>query len=328
MFRVATPDDEEFFAKPMNCPGHIMIYDTGVKSYRDLPVRMAEFGTVYRYERSGVMHGLFRVRGFTQDDAHIFCRPDQIVDEVHQLLGLVKHVFDTFGFTELKYELSVWDPQKRENYVGEPADWDSAAEALRSALEQNGLPFTRFVGEAAFYGPKIDVKVVDAIGRPWQLATIQFDFNLPKRFDIHYVDADGQRKTPLMVHRALVGSLERFFGILVEHYAGAFPVWLAPVQAKVLPVSEKAFEYADAVATRLRDAGLRVEVDRRSEKLGAKIRDAELEKIPYMLVVGPRDAAAGTLALRIHKHGDQGTLPIDAFVERARKAVADRALEP
>ncbi|MCE5245661.1 threonine--tRNA ligase [bacterium] len=328
MFRIETPEEEELFAKPMNCPGHVMIYDTGVRSYRELPVRMAEFGTVYRYERTGTMHGLFRVRGFTQDDAHIFCRPDQINEEVEDLLDLVKTVFDAFGFAERRYELSVWDPAHRENYVGEPEEWDAAEKALKASLDKFGLEHKRYVGEAAFYGPKIDVKVFDAIGRPWQLSTIQFDFNLPRRFGISFVDADGQRKTPYMVHRAIVGSLERFFGILVEHFAGAFPPWLAPVQAKVLPVSEKVAEYAESLGARLKAAGIRVEVDRRPEKIGAKIRDAELEKIPYMLVVGPREAQADAVSLRLRKVGDQGTTPVAAFVERALAAIKTRSLEP
>ena len=328
MFRIETPEEEEFFAKPMNCPGHVMIYGTGIRSYRELPVRMAEFGTVYRYERTGTMHGLFRVRGFTQDDAHIFCRPDQINEEVENCLDLIQTVFDAFGFTERKYELSVWDPAHPENYAGDAAEWDNAADVLVRSLDRLGLTYERYVGEAAFYGPKIDVKVFDAIGRPWQLSTIQFDFNLPRRFDISFVDHDGQHKLPVMVHRAILGSMERFFGILIEHFAGAFPPWLAPVQVKVLPVSEKVAEYADALGTRLLAAGLRAEVDRRPEKIGAKIRDAELEKIPYMLVVGPREAQADSVSLRIHKVGDQGTVAVPAFIERASRAIATRSLEP
>jgi threonyl-tRNA synthetase len=328
MFRIETPDEEEFFAKPMNCPGHLMIYGTGVRSYRELPVRMAEFGTVYRYERTGVMHGLFRVRGFTQDDAHIFCRPDQLTEEVEDCLDLIRVVFDAFGFKDLHYELSVWDPAHPENYAGEAHEWETAEEVLKGSLEKLGMKYKRFVGEAAFYGPKIDVKVVDAIGRPWQLSTIQFDFNLPRRFNISFVDHDGQHKTPHMVHRAIVGSLERFFGILIEHFAGAFPAWLAPVQARVLPVSEKVLEYADSVGKRLAAAGLRVEVDRRSDKVGAKIRDAEMEKIPYMLIVGPREAQADAVSLRLHKGGDQGSTPVDAFLARAQAAIANRSIEP
>ncbi len=328
MYTLRTADDEEFVVKPMNCPGHVMIYRSGLKSYRDLPVRMAEFGTVYRYERSGTLHGLFRVRGFTQDDAHIFCRPDQIVDEVDDCLDLVDTVFRTFGFREARYELSVLDPAHPEKYIGAQEEWEAAENALVRALEGRGLPFRRYEGEAAFYGPKIDVKVVDAIGRPWQLSTIQFDFNLPRRFDITYVDEDGRKKVPYMVHRAIYGSIERFFGILVEHFAGAFPPWLAPEQARILPVSERALDYAESVRAEVAAAGLRVKLDRRPEKLGAKIRDAELARVPWMLVVGPRDAKAGTVSLRVRHEGDRGALPIAAFVEYARERLVGRALEP
>ncbi len=328
MFRIETPEEEEFFLKPMNCPGHILIYDSQVRSYRDLPIRMAEFGTVYRFERSGTMHGLFRVRGFTQDDAHIFCRPDQLSAEVEDLLNLTRVVFDAFGFKELRYELSVWDPAKRENYAGEPEEWETAEATLAQALKKFDLPYERFVGEAAFYGPKIDVKVVDAIGRPWQLTTIQFDFNLPRRFNLSFVADDGRRKMPHMVHRAIIGSMERFFGILIEHFGGAFPVWLAPVQAKVLPVSEKVADYARRLGERLAEAGLRVETDLRAEKINAKIRDAELLKIPYMLVVGPREAQSDSVSLRVHRLGDQGAVPVAGFLDRARAVIVTRSLEP
>lgn len=328
MFRIETPEEEELFAKPMNCPGHVMIYKTGVRSYRDLPIRMAEFGTVYRYERTGTMHGLFRVRGFTQDDAHVFCRPDQLNAEVEDLLDLIQTIFSGFGFTEARYALSLWDPAHPEQYAGEAQEWEAAAEALAQSLEKFNLPYERFVGEAAFYGPKIDAKFVDAIGRPWQLSTIQFDFNLPRRFDINFIDQDGARKHPYMVHRAILGSLERFFGILIEHYGGAFPVWLSPVQVKVLPVSEKVLDFADALGRRLAAAGIRAEVDRRPEKIGAKIRDAEMEKVPYMLVVGPREAQADSVSLRLHKIGDQGAIPVEGFIERARTAIHNRSLVP
>jgi threonyl-tRNA synthetase len=327
MFILKSGEDEEFVVKPMNCPGHVMIYASRLRSYRELPVRMAEFGTVYRNERSGTLAGLLRVRGFTQDDAHIFCRPDQIVDEIDDCLDLVETVFRTFGFTEAKYELSVWDSAKTEKYAGESSQWEAAEAGLVKALERRGLEYSRFEGEAAFYGPKIDVKVLDAIGRPWQLSTIQFDFNLPKRFDISFVDQDGQAKPPIMIHRAIFGSLERFFGILVEHYAGAFPVWLAPVQARILPVSEKVLEYGEKVLARLRDAGVRAELDRRSDKIGAKIRDAEMEKIPYMLIVGPREASSESVSLRVHRDGDQGASSVENFIERARGASESRALE-
>jgi threonyl-tRNA synthetase len=328
MYTLRTADDEEFVVKPMNCPGHVMIYRSGIKSYRDLPIRMAEFGTVYRYERSGTLHGLFRVRGFTQDDAHLFCRPDQLMDEVDDCLDLVDKVFSTFGFQEVGYELSVRDPENKEKYIGTDEEWQEAERALVEALDRRGLTHKRFEGEAVFYGPKIDVKVVDAISRPWQLSTIQFDFNLPRRFGITYVDKDGQHKPPYMVHRAIYGSLERFFGILIEHFAGDFPPWLAPVQARILPVSEKVSAFSESLLERLRQAGLRVELDRGSEKVGAKIRDAELAKVPYMLVVGPREAEADAVSLRIRHQGDQGSLPVDEFVARAQRAVHERSLEP
>lgn len=328
MFTLQTEEDEEFVLKPMNCPGHVMIYRSRTRSYRDLPVRMAEFGTVYRYERSGTLHGLFRVRGFTQDDAHHFCTPSQLLGEVHECLDLVDTVFRTFGFSEIHFELSVRDPGNQEKYIGTDHEWEEAEAALVTALEQRGLAFKRFPGEAVFYGPKIDVKVVDAIGRPWQLSTVQFDFNLPRRFDIAFVDQDGAHKPPYMVHRAILGSIERFFGILVEHFGGAFPVWLAPVQARVLPVSEKVQDYAEQVGRRLREAGLRAEVDLRAEKIGAKIRDAEMEKVPYMLVVGPREAENQAVSLRLRHAGDQGSAGLDSFIDRARQAVVSRALVP
>ncbi|MDQ7006206.1 MAG: threonine--tRNA ligase [Acidobacteriota bacterium] len=327
MYTLRTADDEEFVIKPMNCPGHTMIYATGLKSYRDLPVRMAEFGTVYRYERSGTLHGLFRVRGFTQDDAHIFCRPDQLLHEIDDCLELVETIFRTYGFEQVHYELSVRDPQNPGKYIGTNEEWEAAEAALVEALAQRGLDHKRFEGEAVFYGPKIDVKVVDAIGRPWQLSTIQFDFNLPRRFGITYVDQDGQHKPPYMVHRAIYGSLERFFGILIEHFAGAFPPWLAPVQARVLPVSEKVIDYAESVLDTLARAGLRAELDRRSDKIGAKIRDAEMQKIPYMLIVGPKEAEAASVSLRIHHKGDEGAMPLESFIQRARRVVGERSLE-
>ncbi len=327
MYTLRTADDEEFVIKPMNCPGHVMIYKSGLKSYRDLPVRMAEFGTVYRYERSGTLHGLFRVRGFTQDDAHIFCTPDQLLEEVDDCLDMAETVFNTYGFRDVHYELSVRDSKNTDKYIGSDEEWSEAESALVKALEKRGLPHKRFEGEAVFYGPKIDVKVIDAIGRPWQLSTIQFDFNLPRRFDISYVDADGQHKAPYMVHRAIYGSMERFFGILIEHFAGAFPPWLAPVQARILPVSDKVSEYGEQLLSQLEDAGIRSELDRRADKIGAKIRDAELHKIPYMLIVGPREAENGSVSLRVRHDGDQGSLPTSEFIARAGKAIEERSLK-
>jgi threonyl-tRNA synthetase len=287
-------------------------------------VRLAELGTVYRYERSGVLHGLLRVRGFTQDDAHIFCMPEQIESEIEACIDFAFAVMKTFGFSQYVVELSDWDPAHPENYAGSPEDWGRSTGALQNTLTKLGVPFKRMEGEAAFYGPKIDVKLIDAIGRPWQLTTVQFDFNLPGRFGLEYVGEDGNRHQPLMVHRALWGSVERFFGILIEHYAGAFPVWLAPVQAEVLPLSEKFSEYAKKVMGELRAGGFRVHLDDRNEKLQAKIRDAQMQKIPYMLVVGGKEAEAGTVSVRHQSKGDLGPRPLAEFVTDLRKEVDSR----
>jgi threonyl-tRNA synthetase len=314
MFTPMELEDATYQLKPMNCPGHILIYKSRLRSYRELPMRLAELGTVYRYERSGVLHGLLRVRGFTQDDAHIFCTHDQIESEVEACIDFALATLKTFGFEKFKIELSARDPAHPENYAGTVEDWDRAEGALVSTLERLKMPFTRMEGEAVFYGPKIDVKLIDAIGRPWQLTTVQFDFNLPRRFGLEYVGEDGGRHQPLMVHRALWGSVERFFGILIEHYAGAFPLWLAPVQARVIPVSAKAMDYARQVRDRLRQAGLRGELDERDERLQAKIRDAQLEKVPYMLVVGPKEAQSGSVAVRHRTRGDLGPRPLEELL--------------
>ena len=324
MFAPMEVEDAPYQLKPMNCPGHILIYRSRLRSYRELPMRLAELGTVYRYERSGVLHGLLRVRGFTQDDAHIFCTPDQIESEVEACIDFAKATLSTFGFEKFKIELSARDPAHPENYAGTVEDWQRAEGALLSTLERLGLPFTRMEGEAVFYGPKIDVKLIDAIGRPWQLTTVQFDFNLPRRFGLEYVGEDGARHQPLMVHRALWGSVERFFGILIEHYAGAFPLWLAPVQARVIPVSAKAMDYARQVRDRLRAAGLRGELDERDERLQAKIRDAQLEKVPYMLVVGPKEAQSGSVAVRHRVRGDLGPQPLDTLIADLVRESAER----
>jgi threonyl-tRNA synthetase len=300
-------EGEEYYAKPMNCPFHIEIFKSGVTSYRDLPRRFAEFGTVYRYERSGVLHGMTRVRGFTQDDAHIFCRPDQVEAEIVGALEFSMYVLRAFGLTQFSAYLST----RPEKYVGEVADWERATEALRKALEMQAVSYELDEGGGAFYGPKIDLKVHDALGREWQLSTIQFDFNLPERFDIEYVDADGSRKRPYMVHRALLGSIERFFGILIEHYAGAFPVWLSPVQAVVIPIADRHAEYAEEVAARLRRDGVRVDVDARSERMQHKIREAQLQKVPYMLVVGDREREARAAAVRLRSGEDLKARPFD-----------------
>ncbi len=318
-------EDLQYRLKPMNCPFHIQIYGSRQRSYRDLPQRYAEYGTVYRYERSGVSHGLMRARGFTQDDAHIFCTPDQLKNEIFGCLDLVDLIFRAFGF-EYKAELSVRHATEREKYLGSDEVWDLAERALAEALTERGLPFVRMEDEAAFYGPKIDFKVVDAIKRTWQLSTIQVDFNLPQRFEIEYVGSDNKPHRPIMVHRAILGSFERFFGILVEHYAGAFPIWLAPLQAIVLPISDRFNQQAEAVEQQLRADGFRVDSDRRGEKIGAKIRDAQLRKIPFMLVIGEREAEAGTVAVRDRVKGDTGAVPVSEFSARLRDLVSSRAL--
>ncbi|MFZ0738310.1 MAG: threonine--tRNA ligase [Candidatus Acidiferrales bacterium] len=318
MFGPIEVEKTDYQLKPMNCPGHILIYKSHLRSYRDLPLRFAELGTVYRYERSGVLHGLLRVRGFTQDDAHIFCMQSQIEKEVEDCVDFAFSVMKNFGFDRYEVELSDWDASHPENYAGKPEDWHRATAALQTTLERLKIPCKRIEGEAAFYGPKIDIKLIDAIGRPWQLTTVQFDFNLPARFGLEYVGEDGNRHQPLMVHRALLGSVERFFGMLIEHYAGAFPAWLAPVQVSVLPLSEKIAEYAKQVTAKLKDAGFRVHLDDRNEKLQAKIRDAQLQKIPYMLVIGGKEAEAGTVAVRHRSRGDLGARPLDQFISDLR----------
>ena len=315
-------DDAEYRLKPMNCPGHILIYKSSPRSYRDLPVRYAELGNVYRYERSGTMHGLLRVRGFTQDDAHIFCRPDQIEDEVVACIEFAQAVLTTFGFAEFKVELSTWDPGKPQDYTGSAEHWERAIASLRSALERKGIPFRTIPGEAAFYGPKIDIKLVDVLGRMWQLSTVQFDFNLPARFELSYKGEDGELHQPVMVHRALFGSVERFFGVLIEHYAGAFPLWLAPVQVGVVPISsDKHLEYAEAVKQRLEAAGLRVEVDGRNEKMNAKIREFGLAKVPFILIVGDKEAATDSVSVRTRGKGDEGSVSVEEFIARCKGLV-------
>ena len=318
-------EDVEYRLKPMNCPFHIQIFKARQRSYRDLPQRYAEYGMVYRYERSGVTHGLMRARGFTQDDAHLFCTREQLKDEVLGCLDLVDQVFKTFGF-EYKAELSVRHATDHSKYIGTDEVWNLAEGALTTALDEYGLSYTRMEDEAAFYGPKIDFKVVDAIKRTWQLSTIQVDFTLPQRFGIEYIGSDNARHQPIMVHRAILGSFERFFGILIEHYAGAFPVWLAPLQAMVLPISDRFNENAIAVEKELQAAGFRIQADLRNEKIGAKIRDAQLKKIPFMLVIGEREAEAGTVAVRDRVKGDLGASSISEFAARLSELVKTRAL--
>jgi threonyl-tRNA synthetase len=313
----------DYRLKPMNCPFHIQIYRSRQRSYRDLPQRYAEYGTVYRYERSGVAHGLMRARGFTQDDAHIFCTPEQLKAEIFGCLELVDFIFRAFGF-EYKAELSVRHSTDHAKYLGSNEVWELAESALAETMNERGLPYQRMEDEAAYYGPKIDFKVVDAIKRTWQLSTIQCDFNLPERFGLEYIGSDNKPHRPIMVHRAILGSFERFFGILIEHYAGAFPVWLAPVQAIVLPISDRFNDRAAEVERELQAAGHRVEADLRSEKIGAKIRDAQLKKIPFMLVIGEREAESGMVAVRDRVKGDQGAVPVAEFSARVRELVDKR----
>ncbi len=319
-------DDAEYRLKPMNCPGHILIYKNSPKSYRDLPVRLAELGNVYRYERSGTMHGLLRVRGFTQDDAHIFCTPGQIEDEVVACIDFAETALRIFGFQEFKVELSTWDPNDRAHYTGSDENWALAIGGLQKALERKGIKYTTIPGEAAFYGPKIDVKLVDVIGRLWQLSTVQVDFNLPARFELEYVGEDGERHQPIMVHRALFGSIERFFGVLIEHYAGAFPLWLAPVQMGLVPISERHHEYARKVEAELKAAGLRVEIDDRNEKMNGKIRDFANQKTPYILVFGDKEQEANAVSVRTRAKGDQGSVPLAEFIANAKDLVAQQSI--
>jgi len=319
MFAPMDIDGDPYYAKPMNCPFHIQIYKSHPRSYRDLPRRYAEYGTVYRYERSGVLHGLTRVRGFTQDDAHIFCRPDQVEDEIGRALAFSLYVLRAFGLTDFRGYLST----RPDKFVGDRADWERATEALRRALAEQELPYDVDEGGGAFYGPKIDLKVRDALGREWQLSTIQFDFNLPARFGLRYTGEDGQLHQPYMVHRALLGSMERFFGVLIEHHAGAFPVWLAPVQAVVIPIStDKHLDYAYSVADRLKAAGLRAETDEGKDRMQAKVRRAQLQKVPYTLVVGDREQDADAVGVRSRSGEDLGALPVQAFVDRVLAEVS------
>jgi threonyl-tRNA synthetase len=314
-------DSETYYAKPMNCPFHIMIYNSGLRSYRELPIRYAEWGSVYRYEKPGVLHGLMRVRGFTQDDAHIFCRPDQMPAEIDRTLAFCLHILRSFGFTEFHAYLAT---RPKEKSVGEQAQWDAATEALRGALDRSGLEYAVDEGGGAFYGPKIDLKIADAIGREWQCSTIQFDFNEAARFNLHYVNEEGQEEQPYMIHRALLGSMERFFGVMIEHYAGAFPVWLMPVQAMLIPIADRHTDYARKVEQQLLAAGIRVKVDVRTERMNAKIRDAQMQKIPYMLVMGDKEAAAGAVAVRLRSGEDKGAMPVEKFVEMVKQAVESK----
>ena len=312
MYAAMEMDGQEYYLKPMNCPFHIMYYQNDLRSYRDLPMRIGELGSVYRYERGGVVQGLLRVRGMTQDDAHIFCRPDQVEDEVNGVLDLTFFLLGSFGFDEYEVMLST----KPEKAVGEDDRWEFATESLRKTLVNRGIDYKVDEGGGAFYGPKIDIHIRDAIGRQWQITTVQFDFNLPERFELRYIGDDGQEHRPYMVHRALLGTMERFMGVLIEHHAGAFPVWLAPVQAEIIPIAERHNEYAEQVREKLEDAGIRAEVDDGNDRMNAKIRNAQLQKIPYMLVVGDREAEANAAAVRLRSGDDLGALPIEQIARR------------
>ena len=308
-------DEKEYVLKPMNCPFHILIYQGKKHSYRELPIRIAELGTVYRYEKSGVLHGLARVRGFTQDDAHLFCTREQVEPELEKVLAFARFMLDTFGFKDYRVELSVRDPKRKEDYMGSDEDWELAEGALERVVQRAGIIYQRAEGEAVFYGPKIDIKISDALGRPWQCSTVQFDFNLPRRFEVNYVASDGQEHQVYMIHRALLGSLERFFATLIEHYGGDFPVWIAPVQVQLITIADAQIPYAEEIRAMLLDRGVRVEADLREDKMGAKIRDAELQKIPYMLVLGRQEVENRAVSVRSRKRGNEGSVPLDRFVE-------------
>ena len=323
MFSNMDIEGKEYVMKPMNCPFHIQIYKTKLRSYRDLPLRFAELGTVYRYERSGVLHGLLRVRGFTQDDAHLFCRPSQIEEEITKVLELIVYILQSFGFFEYKIYLST----RPDKYVGSEEGWENATQALENALNNKKLDFEVDPGEGVFYGPKIDIKIKDSIGRYWQVSTVQVDFNLPERFDISYIEEDGQRHQPIMLHRALMGSLERFFGCLIEHYAGAFPLWLAPVQVVLLPITDKHADYANKLVQQFEGLDIRVEKDLRNEKIGFKIREAQLQKIPYMVVLGDKEMDSQTLAVRKRRSKETRTLDFETFLEELKSGIDSRLIE-
>ncbi len=325
MYAPMEVEGEAYQLKPMNCPFHIGVYNSTRRSYRDLPLRYAELGTVYRFERSGALHGLMRVRGFTQDDAHIFCAREDLEAELGACLDIAQLMYSTFGFPEYKVELSVRDAQDTAKYQGGDEIWDLSEATLAKVLDDRGIPYKRVEGEAAFYGPKIDVKVVDAIGRVWQLTTVQLDFNQPDRFDLKYVGADNETHRPIMIHRALLGSIERFFGILIEHYAGNFPVWLAPTQVRVLPVSQKFEDYAREAVAAMKAAGIRAKLDDDAEKLGYRIRRAEMDKVPYAVIIGANEVEARTVSPRKRLDGDLGAMPLEAFIERVKREDAEKS---
>jgi threonyl-tRNA synthetase len=326
MYAPTSIEDEEYRLKPMNCPFHIGIYKASPKSYRDLPQRYSEMGTVYRAELSGTVHGLMRCRGFTVDDAHLFVRPDQVREEVADCLDFAIKVFDTYGFQKVKFELSVRGAAENKGYLGADEDWENAENSLANALKERNISYERIEGEAAFYGPKIDIKIEDAIGRIWQLGTVQLDFNLPERFQLEYTGEDGQKHRPVMIHRALFGSIERFFGVLVEHFAGAFPFWLAPVQITVLPITDRINDYSEAVGKQLKQAGFRVELNLKSDKIGAKIRDAQINKVPFMIVLGDKELEENKITVRERKQGDLGAMSLEEFMEMAKRLKETRAI--
>ncbi len=315
-------DENDYYIRPMNCPFHILIYKTDIRSYRELPLRWAELGTVYRYEKSGALHGLFRVRGFTQDDAHIICTPSQVEDEILEVLRFSLDMWKAFGFTDIKAYLST-QPEK---CVGEKENWDKAIVSLEKAIKAEGLEYETDEGGGAFYGPKIDLKIRDAIGREWQMTTIQFDFNLPERFDMTFVDSDGKEKRPYMIHRALLGSIERFFGVLIEHYAGAFPVWLSPVQVRIIPVAETFNGFGDEVLKKLKLKGLRAEIDKSDNRMNAKIRNAQKEKIPYMLIIGEKEAESDSVSLRLRTGEQINGIPVDKFINDTLEKIENKVL--
>jgi len=317
-------DEEDYVVKPMNCPGHILIYKSKIHSYRDLPVRFAELGTVYRRERSGVLHGMLRVRGFTQDDGHIFCTPEQLNEEILKVFDLSIFMMETFGYKDYKIDLSVRDPLHKEKYAGNDADWEMAESALAKALKNREYPYKREEGEAVFYGPKIDIKLLDAFGRKWQGPTIQFDFNLAKRFDVFYIGEDGNKHDVYLIHRALLGSMERFIGGLIEHYKGSFPLWLSPIQVKILTVTEDGEEFAEEVYNQFLEAGIRAELDIRNEKIGKKIREAEVNKIPYMVIIGKKEKESREVSVREHKKGDIGNFEVEKFIAMLKGKIIAR----
>ncbi|NLB54790.1 MAG: threonine--tRNA ligase [Lentisphaerae bacterium] len=320
MFSSMEIDENEYYAKPMNCPFHIQVYKSRRRSYRELPLRWAELGTVYRYEKAGVLRGLFRVRGFTQDDAHIFCMREQMASEIKDVINFADKIFKSFGFEQITAYLSTKPPKA----IGAQNLWDEATESLKTALELANMPYTIDEGAGAFYGPKVDLKIKDVLGREWQLTTVQFDFNEPERFDMTYTGADGHEHRPYMIHRALLGSLERFFGILIEHYGGAFPAWLAPEQVRILPITDKQLDKASEIAETLRNNGFRSSVDSESGKIGAKIRNAQVDKVPYMLIIGPRDVEQGMVSVRCRLDGDKGSSSLEDFMALLREAVDNK----